>query len=224
MEKFFDAMDPTMDLSDMKFVAKNLLVACWNQRRSELESLDVENLDFFLEESKLMIENWVEYFNSELQKDIESGHDTGEAFLRLRPKMEVKYFSNDLKLIGYVDAIIEKDGEVELLDFKTSKTADVDKYKLQIGIYALLYKMEHGKIPDKGALFFFKHGKKNVVVDEELVKEAKKELDDVKAQTQSTEKADYPRCVTPLCKWATGSCDFFEHCFENDAEYEREKN
>ena len=128
-------------------------------------------------------------------------------------------YDNKLKLIGYIDAITEKDGKIELLDYKTSKTADIEKYRLQLGIYALLYKMKHGKIPDKASLFFFKHGKKSIKVDESLVQMARDELAKVKEDTKSEEKTDYPKCVTPLCRWATGECDFFDECFDDDNAY-----
>jgi len=223
IERFFESADSNMDLDDMKFLGRNLLIACWNKKKEELETLGVGNLDFYLEESKLMVDRWVEYFFNEMQSEVDAGYIRADAFERLRPQMEVNYKSDELELSGRIDSINEKDGEVEVVDFKTSKDADVGKYRLQIGIYALLYKMEHGKLPDKGALFFFKHGKKRVVVDEELVEDVKKELEEVKEKTKSVVREDYPKCVTSLCKWSTGQCDYFEKCFKNDREYAEEK-
>jgi DNA helicase II / ATP-dependent DNA helicase PcrA len=223
VEKFFEAAEPNMSLDDMQFLVRNLMIACWNKQRSVLESLEVENLDFYFEESQVMAENWADYFYSEPQVEVDKGFTQSEAFDRLRPKLEEKYVSEDLKVIGFIDAITEVDGKVELLDFKTSKNDDVSKYKLQLGIYALLYQSKHGKLPDKAALFFFKHGKRSITVNPLLVEESKKEIMEVKAKTQSTSKEDYRKIVTPLCRWATGECDFFDKCFNSDEEYKMER-
>lgn len=220
MERFFEAVNPSMSHEDMKFMIKNLFVALWNQKKPEMESLKIDDLNFYFEESKMMIDTWIEFFLKELEDEKSKGFDQIDAFTRLKPKMEVKYMDHNLKLIGYIDAITEKDGKIELLDYKTSKTADIEKYRLQLGIYALLYKMKHGRIPDRASLFFFKHGKKSIKVDEDLIRIAQDELAKVKEDTKSEEKTDYPKCVTPLCRWATGECDFFDECFDDDNAYQ----
>ena len=50
-------------------------------------------------------------------------------------------------------------------------------------------------------------------MDEELVKHAKFEIEQVHASTTSNEMSEYPQSPSPLCKWRTGQCDFYEVCF-----------
>ena len=222
VKRFFESVDPESDLEAMKRLITNILQAYWNQKREILEKLEVENLDFYLEESKLMAENWATYFYLELKEEVSQGFSFQEAFERITPVFEVKYHSFELSVKGFLDAIKHKDGEVEIIDFKTSKTADVEKYKLQMGIYSLLYQLEHGTLPNRASLFFFKHGKRAVSVNEALVEEARREISSIKEKTQSKSKKDYPKCVTRLCKWSTGSCDFFDLCFSSQKDYEQQ--
>jgi len=35
-------------------------------------------------------------------------------------------------------------------------------------------------------------------------------------KTISEDKGEYPKQESPLCKWSTGQCDFFEHCVKDD--------
>jgi hypothetical protein len=56
----------------------------------------------------------------------------------------------------------------------------------------------------------------HVEVDEALVEFAKREVELIHQSTQSKEKVDYPKQISPLCKWRTGQCDFYDTCLGED--------
>ena len=60
---------------------------------------------------------------------------------------------------------------------------------------------------------FLKHGEEYLDVDEDLIKLAKLECELIHVNTQTKEKADYPKKPGPLCKWSTGQCNFYGKCF-----------
>ena len=49
-----------------------------------------------------------------------------------------------------------------------------------------------------------------------LIEFAKKEVELLHQNTQSTEKEDYPKNITSLCRWRTGKCDFYDRCFSEE--------
>ena len=102
------------------------------------------------------------------------------------------------------------------MDYKTSKKAHItDAYKLQLAIYALLYQEEHKKMPDEVGIYFLKDGvEKIITVDDELLKLAKFKIEQIHASTTSDDITDYKKNQTPLCKWSTGQCDFYDYCFK----------
>ena len=117
---------------------------------------------------------------------------------------------------GFVDLIHEIDGKTIVLDYKTSKKDDMtEPYRLQLAIYAMLYEEKHGKKPDYVGIDFLKSIEKLLPVDDELVQHAKFELEQIHASTVSNEMADYQQRPSPLCKWRSGQCDFYDTCFGN---------
>ncbi|MBU1112053.1 MAG: hypothetical protein KJ896_04705, partial [Nanoarchaeota archaeon] len=84
---------------------------------------------------------------------------------------------------------------------------------LQLAIYGLLYEEKHGKLPDKVGIFFLRDQKKMLPVVPDMIQRAKAEIEMIHAHTSMTEEInDYPKKITPLCKWSTGQCDFYEVC------------
>ena len=115
---------------------------------------------------------------------------------------------------GFIDAIHELDGNVLLMDYKTSKNGHIsDEYRLQLAIYALLYEENHGRKPDYVGIDFLKSMEQLLKVDEDLVKHAKFEVEQIHASTTSDDVVEYPQRPSPLCKWRTGQCDFYDVCF-----------
>lgn len=85
-------------------------------------------------------------------------------------------------LTGYIDETREKDGIVEILDWKTSsefKDGKLQEAGRQLLIYALAYENEKGKLPDKVGWYMLKYlyidydGKTKMVARRNAVKDIK---------------------------------------------------
>ncbi len=61
---------------------------------------------------------------------------------------ELRMFSDHLRMAGTVDCIAEFDGELAIIDFKTSskpkKTEYIDNYFMQCAAYAIMYEERYG--------------------------------------------------------------------------------
>lgn len=223
MENIFDIDLAGIDKSNCKSIlrekAQGLLVHYWNKSREELVKLGVdENQEqMVFSETLLMVMNWADAFS---KKVIAHPEDFAAAWKEHTPQREQLLRSEELFVQGFVDAIETIKGQVRIMDYKTSKKDDIsDEYKLQLGIYAMLYKEKHGVAPEKVGIYFLKdtgHTEKIINVDQDLMDLAKLEVELVHMQTASEEIHDYPRRVTPLCKWSTGQCDHYIKCFRED--------
>ena len=70
----------------------------------------------------------------------------------------------------------EIDGEVSLMDYKTSKREKMSpEYRLQLAIYALLYEEKYGKKPHSVGIDFLRHKQHYLDLDQDLVDFAKLE-------------------------------------------------
>ncbi|RME55456.1 Dna2/Cas4 domain-containing protein, partial [Candidatus Woesearchaeota archaeon] len=195
---------------------KTLFYTKWESKRNELDKLNLtqEELQHYFQDSLLMLANWL---NSTIQKinqrmQTESFED---AFFYVKPDLiEQKFVSDKYKVMGFIDYIMLKDDKIKIMDYKTSKSAELKpEYKLQLGIYALLFLERYGKMPDEVGLWVLKHGEVTLPVTEQLIKDAKFEVEQIHLATESENIEDYPKKQSPLCKWSTGQCEFYEKCF-----------
>jgi CRISPR/Cas system-associated exonuclease Cas4 (RecB family) len=133
----------------------------------------------------------------------------------LIPSVEEEIIDPALNVKGFIDAVHDDEEGVIIMDYKTSNKEEITvEYKLQLGIYALLYKSKYSKTPAKVGVNFLKYGEQTIDVDDVLLEHAKKEILFVHEMTSSDKVADYPRKEGPLCKWSSGKCDYYEKCFE----------
>lgn len=142
-----------------------------------------------------------------------------EAFLAARPVREKKLISEEHKVLGFVDVIeMVEDKIVKVIDYKTSaKDAITPEYELQLSIYALLINETYGYPPEEVAIHFLRHGERSIKVYPEFMEMAKKEIAWVLERIADEGIDNYPKKVSPLCKWenarGSGQCDFYEYCF-----------
>ena len=193
-----------------------LFVGHWNKASEELETLGLnENvLAGYFEESVVMLFNWLNSFCRQIaQMDAPTFQDRFEA---LKPQRELQFYSEKHQVRGFIDAIQEVNGQVHIVDYKTSKRDKMtSEYRLQLAIYSLMYFEKYGRLPHKAGLFFLKHGARDIDVDASLLQLAVNEIAFVHAHTESEDINDYPKNVTALCRWRTGQCDFYAQCFQN---------
>ncbi len=219
LEHFFN-----IDLSDerlrnfkaLQMRLFSLFTRFWNDKKQDLESLGLsdDELNAYFDESVMMLQNWFNRFKKKLEYRISRGESFDEAFRKLTPVREKLYQSSNYHVKGFIDVIHEIDGKVFVLDYKTSKTDHVsDAYKLQLAIYALLYEELHGKRPDFVGIDFIKASERLLKVDDDLINHAKFEIEQIHASTASDDINDYPMNPSPLCKWSSGQCDYYDLCF-----------
>lgn len=140
-----------------------------------------------------------------------------EAFQKLTPLREQEFISFQLSIKGYVDVIEQHNGKVRIMDYKTGNKSELtEEYKLQLGIYALLYREKHGTLPDEAGIYFLRHPaqfEQTLRVTEELLHDTQLAIAAHHNSTGSDQMQDYHQKIGPLCKWSSGQCDFYGLCF-----------
>ena len=168
--------------------------------------------EFYYSETADMLNNWYSSFIEKLQKKIITSN-LREAFKSLTPITETRIIDESLNVQGVIDAILKTEYGIKLIDYKTSKRDEIsEEYKLQLAIYALLYKNQYNEIPYEVGIHFLKHDEKFIPVNDNLLSFAKTEITDVQEKTQTQEVENYNKSPGPLCKWRDGECDFFKIC------------
>lgn len=216
LEEFFSHLvQVNGDLANtLQFHVLNILKQRWDANDKDIQKLDLTAAEIvsYKHESSLMLLNWLQHFIREhLEPELKLGVPFMEAFRKHTPRTEAEFRSEELQVRGFIDAIHEFDGKVHIRDYKTSKNPILsEEYKLQLAIYALLYKREHGKIPDTLGIFFLKHGERLLDIDENLLTHADLEIRWAHERTQTNDIKDYDKKPSPLCNY----CDFYDACFK----------
>ncbi|MBW2972637.1 PD-(D/E)XK nuclease family protein [Candidatus Woesearchaeota archaeon] len=222
LERFFDQKLEKIARQnfkqDISLFMKNLFDACWRGESKRLQTVGMtsDQLDFYYTESMQMIANWLNHFFEQMDKEMKKGASLADAFQKLKPiALEEHYIDDELSVRGYIDAITQEGEHVTLMDYKTSKSSELkDEYLLQLGIYAVLYEKKHGRFPKNVGLWFLKDCPKVISVTPKLIKDALFEIEQIHFATESDRIGDYPKRQSPLCRWSTGQCDFFDICMK----------
>lgn len=222
LELFFDADvtnvpdDPDGFFLTMKVVLHEYFKRAWERYQEEFAQLDLtpEELQGYYDESLMMVQHYFTYFTSKI-KYFTRFLPVKEAWEAVKPSREMEFMSEQHGVRGFIDAIHDEAGKTLILDYKTSrKSVITDAYELQLAIYAMLYE-EKFRTPDLVGIFFLKDGVEQLLdVTPRMIEHAKDEVHAVHLATQSCRMRDYPKKPSPLCKWSTGQCDFYEYCFE----------
>ena len=153
----------------------------WHKQKNEIQKLglDDKTIDEFYSESQAMLLGWLKRYVKKRCR---------------RPKTEIKLFSKTHKAMGIIDAVFTDRGSIILLDYKTGKkneiTADI---KVQLAIYALLYREKFGRMPDIVAIDFLKHQEeRRFRANEKLIQYAAQICSDIHKKTISNNEKDYP--------------------------------
>lgn len=202
---------------DLQKMILTLLKKYWDEAKSDFDKLKMKDgeLERYYQETQFMLLNWISQFTKKLTGLIKEGKSFMDAWHELKPKTEILYENEEFNIRGYIDAIEEGKEKVRLMDYKTSKSAHIsDAYKLQLGIYALMYERKHGKRPDYVGIYFLKDTEHLLRVDDDLIKNAMFYIEQIHASTETSDIDDYPMKPGPLCKWSSGQCDFYDYCFK----------
>lgn len=202
----------------LKTVLVQLLHKYWKEAKPEFDELDMsqQQIDQYYNETVMMMEYHADIVIRRLDDLISQGYSFPDAFRKISPDVEVEYLSWDHYVKGFIDVVEEVDGKVRLMDYKTSKRNKLsEQYKLQLAIYAFLYKEKHGELPDEVGIYFLKfpgdEGVLTVPADDDLVKLAAFQVEQIHMSTTSDNVGDYPLHQSPLCNW----CDYYDYCFKD---------
>ena len=220
LENFYkidiDKVDAKDYVRDLKQRILGLFNDAWVKNLQELIKLENEKevIREYYERCMYMLNNFFEDYMMTLQREMEK-YPLIEAFNRLKPMTEVYMFSEKHNVRGYLDVLMNYEGDVYIMDYKTSSKDEISNdYQLQLVIYALMYKEKHNKLPTKIGIHFLRHGtKKYLDVTDGLLEMAEKECQVIRVNTQSDSIADYPKNPGPFCKWRDGQCSFYDMCF-----------
>ena len=161
----------------------------WHKQKNEIQKLglDGKTIDEFYSESQAMLLGWLKRYVKKRYR---------------RPKTEIKLFSKTHKAMGIIDAVFTDNGRILLVDYKTSKKNEITQdIKVQLAIYALLYREKFGRMPDIVAIDFLKHQEeRRFRANEKLIEYAAQICSDIHKKTISNNEKDYP------CKCG-GWCD-----------------
>jgi ATP-dependent exoDNAse (exonuclease V) beta subunit len=174
--KFEETVTPEMQRRLLELFDRN-----WNKQKNEIQQLglDDKTIDDFYSESQEMLLGWLKRYVRKRPS---------------RPRTEIKLFSKNHKVMGIIDAVFTDNGRILLLDYKTGKKNEITQdIKVQLAIYALLYREKYGRMPDIVAIDFLKHQEeKRFRADQKLIQYAAQICSDIHKKTISTHEKDYP--------------------------------
>jgi putative RecB family exonuclease len=201
-------------LITMKYILQELFRKEWEKSKEELAELGMDEgqLQTYYDETRVMINNFFHYLVDRMQQL--HGVTIKEAFQQVKPMREVELHSKYHHVRGYADAIQREGEKLVIIDYKTSRKMEISEdYRLQLGIYCLIYE-EIERAPDEIGIFFLKHGRElRMPVTRDMIDMARHEVQAIHLNTKSKDVRDYPRKISSLCKWSTGQCEFYDTCF-----------
>jgi len=163
----------------------------WIKAAESLNSLGLmsEEIDFYRDDSELMLLNFSQWFykNNMASPDLS----------------ETKIVSKTLGVMGIVDAVHTWHGKVALVDYKTSKYANItDDILRQAALYALLYQDKYNEVPEAILIHFLKFpGDPHPIrIDDELLEYARTLIESVRQKTKSLDEQHYPCTCGGYCE------------------------
>jgi len=177
---------------EMKTELLSFLNHSWLEQKEELQKLNFpeEVLNEYYRESEEMLSGW-------LKRNMKA-----TANGKTKPESEIRLFSQRYRVTGIIDTIHNQNGKTILTDYKTSKKDELTQdIKIQMAIYALLYRENYGTLPGSIVIDFLKHDKDiPFKVTDEFPNHAIKICKEVHEKTSSDKEEDYP------CK-CNGRCE-----------------
>lgn len=191
----FHRMDPDavnkLPLNRVIYELLSRFEELWVKASYQIEALNLpsERIDFFVEDSRRMLENFAVWFNEQTVNPTSSS--------------EVKLFSPELKLMGIIDAVYKQGDSILLVDYKTSKDTRItrDIFR-QTAIYALLYQDRYKELPEAVAIHFLtaRQGLELIHTDDAMLDYARILNESVHAKTLLEDPSDYPCTCNGRCR------------------------
>ncbi|MBP3949613.1 UvrD-helicase domain-containing protein [Bacillus suaedae] len=117
---------------------RDLGLSIENAIEETLEEADIQSLTSYKEEMLLLMKNYTDVQRKALGRPVANEW----SFVTMLEGAEI---------IGEIDKVVEKDGQLHIIDFKTNRIHDsgaelVDHYKAQLYLYKLAYEQETGQL------------------------------------------------------------------------------
>jgi len=164
----------------------------WRAQEMQMHNLESgsSTIDDFYHESVEMLAGWLKRYLASVKN--------GNQY----PSAEVRLFSRTHRAMGIIDAIHKRNGKVSITDYKTGKSDDITHdIRVQMVIYALLYKENYGALPDIIAIDFLKtQTVKRFQVTKQFIDHAERMLADIHRKALSNDEKDYPCTCGGWCE------------------------
>ncbi len=180
------------DCEALKANLLDLFDRSWLCRKEEIKALGMskEAIKEIYDESALMLSGWLERYLNEVAEGSEE------------LEVEIKLISEKFEVMGFIDAVRSRGGRVFLIDYKTSKSDEMTREtRVQMAIYALLFKETFGMLPEGIIIDFLKHqSQAKVTVTEQLIADAARLCREIHDKTSSDNEGDYPCTCEGRCQ------------------------
>ena len=194
IHRFYQNHPGFLNETTLKEIRKELFAIFddqWEKAENSIETLGLsrEQIEFYYDESRLMLLNFSHWF---YKNDLPSPEAS-----------ESRLFSKNLGLMGIIDAVLLMDGKTVLVDYKTSKNPRItDDMQRQAALYALLYEDRYGTIPESIWIHFLKlpDDPQPIHIDDELLHYGKILIESVREKTTSVDEKDYPCTCGGYCE------------------------
>jgi CRISPR/Cas system-associated exonuclease Cas4 (RecB family) len=156
----------------------------WRKQAGVIQKLKLpsEKVDQFYRESQSMLLSW-------LARQAQSQMKTD--------RCEVRLYSRNFGVTGVIDAVCRLNQRSVLMDYKTCASLEISRdIRVQLAIYALLYRENHKVLPDMVGIDFLRQNKPRLfAVNARLIRYAEKMCRYIHGKTQSQDEHSYPcRC------------------------------
>jgi len=179
-----------LEYSDLRKMVLDLFKDEWESQEKTFPSLNLteDELTFYYTDSQKMMLNFLHDF-------VKAG-----GFEEPDPTIEKMLFSKKYMLLGRIDEDNRARDPPLVKDWKTSKSKEITpEIKIQMLLYALLYKENFGRIPDLAVQFLkFKDGLEKFTISEDDLDHIAELVLDIHEKTQSENIEDYP-CKCGWC-------------------------
>jgi CRISPR/Cas system-associated exonuclease Cas4 (RecB family) len=163
--------------------------SAWQQQACVIETLKLPSkiVDDFYRESETMLLSWLKRQAQRKIKDY---------------KCEVRLYSKSFGVMGIIDAVGSMNQRIVLIDYKTCASDEISRdIKVQLAIYALLYRENYNALPDIVGIDFLKSKKLRLFsVNTKLIDYAKEMCRQIHHKTQSKNENDYPCLCGGRCE------------------------
>jgi len=189
--KNYSSIQPGAPAEELRQQLLELFNKYWQTASDSLNNLALtaEQLDHYHDDSEVMLLNFSHWFckNNRPLPDL----------------TEARILSDNLKLLGIIDAVFEKTDNVILVDYKTSKYAQItDDIVRQATLYSLLYQDRFKKVPDTVEIHFLKEpgDPKPIHINDSVLKYGKNLIRFIRDKTLSEAETNYPCTCGGYCE------------------------